>query len=452
MQPTTALAQFVAGLGLEDIPVSTRERVKELLLDAVGCALAGHRGEETPQVEALAAALGASQESSVLGGEPRSLIGATLLNAYLVTAITACDVYRPAHCHMTPEIVPPALAIAERDGLDGAALLTALAAGLEVAVRVSIGLHYPAFRARGWHSPGVVGPFGAAAAVGKLLGLDAERQRMAFGLAGSQSAGTFAAWGTPTVKFHQCRAAVSGLLAGLLAEQDFRASEEILAHPDGGLFSAYTDQPRPTEMLEQLGQRWELEQISLRLWPTGSPLQVLITALFEIIEQHDLRVAEVERVRVRLDPQVYAGHGHFPAPSGTFEALLSTHFVTAVVLHERQAWLDQFGPARYNDPGLRRFCQERIEVSADPKLSGWACQVEVLRTNGQELKVRTERARGDPARPASRSELIAKFEQCAEGRLSGSEAERIVETLLNLERLDDLRTLTSALAARRLVG
>src|SRR5215210_5039815 len=86
--PSTALAEFVAGLRYEAIPEKTRERVKDLLLDAIGCALAGHHGEETPQVSALARALGASEESSVIGGEGLSLAGATLLNAYLVTAIT----------------------------------------------------------------------------------------------------------------------------------------------------------------------------------------------------------------------------------------------------------------------------------------------------------------------------------------------------------------------------
>ena len=121
-------------------------------------------------------------------------------------------------------VVPPALAIAERNGASGRALISAVAAGLETTVRVGLGTKYPAFRARGWHSPGVIGPFGGAAAAGKLLGLDAERQRNAFGLAGSQSAGTFAQWGTPTIKFHQSRGALSGLLAALLAEQGFTAS------------------------------------------------------------------------------------------------------------------------------------------------------------------------------------------------------------------------------------
>src|SRR5262249_61403004 len=120
---------------------------------------------ETHQVAALASALAQSDEASVIGGGSLSLAGATLLNGYLITAVTMCDVHRPTLTHITPEVVPPALAIAERDGLGGRALLVPLAAGFEAATRVGIGLDYPAFRARAWHRPGRIGPFRAAAPV-----------------------------------------------------------------------------------------------------------------------------------------------------------------------------------------------------------------------------------------------------------------------------------------------
>ena len=100
-------------------------------------------------------------------------------------------------------------------------------------------------RQRGWHGPGVLGPFGAAAAVGRLRGFEADTMAKAFGLAGSQSAGTFAAWGTPTVKFHQCRGALSGLMAALLAEQKFVATREFLTAKDGGLFNSYANGGKP---------------------------------------------------------------------------------------------------------------------------------------------------------------------------------------------------------------
>ena len=152
--------------------------------------------------------------------------------------------------------------------------------------RIGNGLDYPEFRKRGWHGPGVLGPFGAAAAVGRLRGFDAETMARAFGLAGSQAAGTFAAWGTPTVKFHQCRGALSGLMAALLAEQKFVATREFLTAKDGGLFNTYANGGKLDLAIGDLGKRWELEQIALRLWPSASLMQGMNTALFEILAKH----------------------------------------------------------------------------------------------------------------------------------------------------------------------
>src|SRR6266478_7107418 len=107
---TEELAGFAASLQYENIPERVREHCKNLLLDTLACAVAGHRGEETQQVAALAAGLAQSDESSVIGGDRLSLAGATLLNGYLVTAVTMGDVHRSTLTHVTPEVMPPALA------------------------------------------------------------------------------------------------------------------------------------------------------------------------------------------------------------------------------------------------------------------------------------------------------------------------------------------------------
>src|SRR5690349_6615112 len=258
-EPTQALAEFAVSLRQDDLPGQVREHCKLLLLDALACALAGHQGEETHQVEALAAALAQSQEASVIGGDRLSLAGATLFNGYLITAVTMCDVHRPTMTHITPEVIPPALLIAERDGLSGADLLAAIAVGSEVMTRIGISLNPAAFRAKGWHGPGVLGPFGAAAAVGRLLRFDSECLARAFGLAGSQAAGTFAAWGTPTVKFHQCRGALSGLLAALRAQQAFVATREFLSATDGGLYKTYAAGAKAESAIADIGGSVENE-------------------------------------------------------------------------------------------------------------------------------------------------------------------------------------------------
>src|SRR5499425_1081730 len=349
-EATVVLAEFAASLTYEAIPERVRDYCKDLLLDALACAVAGHAGEETHQLAALSSGLAQSSESTVIGGDRLSLAGATLLNGYLITAVTMCDAHRATMTHVTPEVVPPALAVAERDASSGRDLLVALAAGFEVTTRIGIGVDFTEFRARGWHGPGIFGPFGAAAAVGRLLRFDADAMARAFGLAGSQAAGTFAAWGTPTVKFHQCRGALSGLMAALLAQQKFVATREFLTAADGGLYTSYANGGRPEAVTADLGRRFELEQIALRLWPSASSIQGMNTALFDLIERHRIDPARVRKLRVALSQPAFDLHGKLARYKGKFDALISGHYTAAVILHDQTLTLAQFEPARYDDP------------------------------------------------------------------------------------------------------
>jgi 2-methylcitrate dehydratase PrpD len=443
--PTEALAQFAATLDCDRIPARVRDYAKIVLLDTFACAVAGHQSEETQQVEAFASALAQSRESSVIGGDRLSLAGSTLLNAYLVTAVTMCDIHRATLTHITPEVVPPALAIAERDGLSGRELLAALAAGFEVTARVGVSLDYPVFRSRGWHGPGVIGPFGAAAAVGRLQGFDAETMARAYGLAGSQAAGTFAAWGTPTVKFHQCRGALSGLMAALLAQQGFTATREFLTAPDGGLYSTYSNGGRPELATAGLGERWEIEQIALRLWPSASTIQGLITALFDLVQQHDLKLSEVRRIRITMSKTANEMHGIFPRYKGKFEALLSSHYVAAIILQDRELTLTQFEPARYNDPVLKAFAADNVDVVGDAALSGVEAVVEAETTDGRRLEVRCDTPTGSPERPLTKDQVEGKFRTYARGRLPNASIEQVVTAVWELEDLANTRVLMDLL-------
>ncbi len=445
---TETLARFAATLKYDDIPERAREYSKNLLLDALACAVAGHLGEETHQMSALAAGLAQSHEASVIAGDRLSLAGATLLNGYLITAVTMCDVHRATLTHITPEVVPPALAIAERDALSGRDLLVAIAAGCEVTTRVGLGLDFPEFRRRGWHGPGIIGPFGAAAAVGRLLGFDTATMAKAFGLAGSQAAGTFAAWGTPTVKFHQCRGALSGLMAALLAQQNFLATSEFLTTKDGGLYNTYTNGGKPEAATTELGTRWELEQIALRLWPSASTIQGFITALFELVEGHRLKFENVKKLRIAMSKTAVDMHGIFPHYKGKFDAMLSTHYVAAAVLHDRELSLAQFEPARYDDPALRRFAGGQVEIHADPSLSGVQAVVEAHMANGTTIAVRCDEPRGSPENPLTRAQIEHKFRTYAKARLTESRIEEVIAAVSQLESFASARKLMELLRAR----
>jgi 2-methylcitrate dehydratase PrpD len=447
---TEKLARFVAELDPGDLPASAREQARNLLLDSVACALASDFGDETGIYASFARAAGGSGETTVIGSQERlSLLGATLLNGYQITAATVCDTYVPAHVHITPEIVPPSLAIAERDGTDGRSLLAAVAVGSEVAVRVADGINYAVAGPMGWHMPGIVGPLGAAAAVGRLLKLDPMQMRNAIGLAGSQSAGTWASWGTPTVKFHQSRGAASGLIAALLAERNFTASADILTHPDGGILAAYSDGGRPEAILADLGARYEMEEIALRLWPGGTPLQPMLTAVFDLIAAHDPDFTGIDQVTIEVSPDVHEAHARFDQPKGTFEALLSCHFAAASALRDHSFWLTSVAAEAVGNPEIRRFMAERVELVAHAGLTRQSCRVSVTMADGRTLTTRADAAKGTSRNPATLDDLRAKFRHCIDGRLTNEDGRELLDLLVSIEDVTDLGRLFHLIRAAR---
>ena len=438
--PSATLAKWAATVRPDDIPDRVRERTSQLITDAIGSALAGRHSAEVGQIEKVAAYLAPGVDATVIGGGRSSRLGATLRNAYEITALTVCDVYRPNHMHVTPEVVPPALAVGEGRGVTGADFVTAVAVGLEVTVRIARAIDYQTFRARGWHSPGILGPFGGAASAGRLLGLDDERMRWALGLAGSQAAGTFAQWGTPTVKFHQARGAVSGLLAASMAAQGFRSSDEILAHPDGGLFATYAEGADAGAVCAGLGEEWELERISMRLWPMASLIQGVISGVFDLIAEHDLVPGQVRRMRIGLAQSTHRMHGEI-GWEDRFRALLSTRWSAAVVLHDRDCWVEQFDPERLTDPVVSAFARDRIEVVVDDSLPTVGAVVEADLVGGGQVSVRRDFPKGDTADPLTADEIVGKFRRGARGVIDEDAAERalaILGALAELGNVDEL--------------
>ena len=438
---TEDLARFAASVKYENIPASAREYCKDILLDTLACAFAGHFGEETDQIARFAKSLATSTESTVIGGDNLSLAGATLLNGYLITAVTMCDIHRSTLTHVTPVVVPPALLIGERDNASGRDLLVALAAGFEVTTRVGVGSDYPAVRKRGYHGPGVFGPFGAAAAAGRLRGLSPEAMARAFGLAGSQAGGTFAAWGTPTVKFHQCRGALSGLMAALLAEQNFLATREFLTAKDGGLFNTFSTGGHPEQVTAELGKRWEFEQIALRLWPSASSIQGMNTALFDALEERPFKLKDIKRAQISLAPTVFNLHGKLSKYKAKFDALISAHYTAAVIIEDHALTLDQFMPARYDDPVLRNAAANLINVQSDESLTDVQAVVEFELNDGTKIIKRCNSPRGSADNRLTRAQIESKMRTYAQKRIGKAAIERIIASIWALENVGSIRDL-----------
>ena len=174
---------------------------------------------------------------------------------------------------------------------------------------------------------------------------------------------------------------------------------------------------RPEAVTADLGKRWELEQIALRLWPSASSIQGMNTAMFDLIEQHKIDPAKVKKVRVALSQPAFDLHGKLAQYKAKFDALISGHYTAAVILHDQELTLAQFEPARYDDPNMRRAAAEQIEIRPDPALTGVQAVVEI-ESDGATLTARCDHPRGSAENPLSRAQIESKFRTYADGVLT----------------------------------
>lgn len=439
------LAEFATTLRLDDVPAAVVERVRLLTVDAVACALAGHQGGDAAKVAAVAAALGTGDSTVIGENAGASLAGAVMRNAYLISGVNACDMHRSTQAHVLPLVLPTALALAEREHVSGYTLLRAIVAGAEIMTRIGAAFDLDAFAARGWQSPGLIGPFGSAAAGAVVLGLDGPTTAAALGLAGSQAAGTRADWGTPANKFQQWRGAFSGLLATLTASASYSAGTGVLEDTPGGLYATYADGD-PAATFDRLGDTWEIENISMRRWPTSGPIQGVVTAIGDATASAGIDPATVTAIRVRVSPGAYRQHGTVTDPVTKFQRLQSIAYVAAVTIADRELWLDQFADERAADDALGRLVQ-RVEVVGDDAFSGWQAEVAIDHAGGT-ASARCDVPVGDPARPLRAEDVDAKFTAAAAPFTDRLDVERCRSQLWALDDLDDVADLTGALAGR----
>ena len=262
MSITSELSAFTASLTLDRLPAAVIERTKLLILDMAGNAIrARHDAESTPPLLRAVQAMGLKPGKARVFADPDGFTpaGAVLVNATLAHSLDFDDTHAAAIVHAGAPVIPAALAAAELAGASGADMLAAIVAGYEVALRLALALPAGAHYDRGFHPSATCGAFGAAAAAGRVMGLDAGAIASAFGIALSQSAGSlqFLANGAWTKRFQVGWASMAGFAAAILAREGFKGASDPI---DGkhGFLRAYAPAPLPERVVQDLESVWEL--------------------------------------------------------------------------------------------------------------------------------------------------------------------------------------------------
>lgn len=450
---TGRLAGYCAALRLGDVPAPVRERARYVALDGLG---AGIYGAELPWSRILTdtvAALGGSGPTAVWGTKlslPPDQ--AALLNGSFTQGFELDDYHVDGALHSCANVLPAALGCADVAGkpIRGADLLAGIIVGFEVGVRVGQCMNASLMLKRGWHSGSVYGTHAAAAAGGRVLGIDAAQMAHAFGIAGTQSAGLMSAqFGSMVKRMHHGRSAQSGLYAALLAHNGYTGIERVFETRYGGFcttFTATEDGFDLNRLVEGLGTRWETERIAIKPYACNGSIHTSLDAIRAIRERRPFTSAEVRRVVVRCTQATVKHVGWEYRPAGMTAAQLNLSFGVAAMLEHGDVFVEQFTEESIRSPRLLELAR-LVEVVHEPAFDALGphrrhhIEMAIEFADGSHEVEEVDLALGSPARPLPNEAISAKYDKLAPRVLGRERAEALKQAVLHMEELEDARIL-----------
>jgi 2-methylcitrate dehydratase PrpD len=436
---TRALAEFVADLRYDDIPAHVVEGAKDLMVDWFGSALAGKGARPVVALEEFARAMGPGDGPSEIlsSGGRTSPLFAALINGASSHVAEQDDVHNGAVFHPGTVVFPAVLAVAQAEGASGRELLTAAIAGYEVGIRVGEFLgrsHYKIF-----HTTGTAGTIASAAAVARLLGLDADATQHALGSAGTQAAGLweFLRDAADSKQLHTAKAAADGLLSAYLARSGVTGARRIL-EGDQGLAAGTSTDSDATRLTDRLGARWATVETSYKLHASCRHTHPAADALLSVMEQERLTHDRIARVTARVHQGAIDVLGQVGEPTSIHQAKFSMGTVLGLIAVHGSAGLDDFEHA-LDDTRVSSF-RDRVRMVLDDEVDAayprhWLGRVDVETTDGRTLRGRVDVPKGDPGNALSRAELEQKAMRLSRfsGAANDSEVRAAIERILRLD-------------------
>ncbi|MFC1917144.1 MmgE/PrpD family protein [Chloroflexota bacterium] len=449
MNETRKLAQFVSETKFTDLPAEVVEKCKIYVLDSLAC---GFLGSVTPWAKIVADLtheMGGHKEASIFNQSWLTDVSrATLVNGVMIGAY---EVEHIGHLsHPSGTVFPAALAIAEREHRDGPSFLLALALGYEVVCRIGEAQTMRVEKERGFHSPAINGPFGAALTAGKLLDFNVENLTHAMGIAGSHSSGLieFAWEGAMTKRLHLGRAAQLGLESALLAGSGFTGPSTILEGRYGYL-QAYSPRPQLDRLLTDLGEDWLLLTLTMKTYCCHIHCQAIVQGIQKFKQTEDIDPQRITRVSIIGNSQLIEERHLDTQPKTLLGAQYSIPFTVAVALLN-----DMDNPLVYNeevlhDPVVRQLASKVI-VKEDAKRFGRYAgdpSVEIIiETEGKPKIISVSELKGSVRQPYTFAETCVKFDNYTP-MLTEKRRDEIKSSVENLSNLPDTAALAMLIRA-----
>jgi len=453
------LAEFASDLKLADVPDDVIARAKAIILDGLGCGLFGANLRWSEILSGVIERLEpqGGKVSIWAKGKTAAATSAALANGTMIQGYELDDA-NPATFHSCAVILPAVFAAAEHVGAEkitGEGFLRAIIAGFEIGPRIGLCMNGNRMLARGWHTPGVFGPFAAAVSASLVLGLSREQIAHAFGIAGVQTSGLMAAQFGSMVKRMLCgRASQTGLYAAFLASDGFTGAEDIFEQEYGGFCTTFADSPDQfdlTALTDGLGSRWETMRIAIKRHACVGTNMSTLDAIEELMTEKKLDASDVDEVVVHVTEDAVR-HSYWSPykPAGLTGAQMHMGFCIAMMLIEGEVFVDQMIEENIARPDLVAFAN-RVKVlrSIEREQKGRAfargADVEIRLKNGKTLRKTVDYYLGSYLRPLPNEQLAAKYRRLAAKSLSAGAVTEIESLVWNLEGAASVAPLANAL-------
>ena len=421
------------------------------LLDWFGSALAGALEPPARMTQRVVSSLGASSDATVFAGGRSSAAGAALANGVATHILELDDVHKGSTLHAAAPVIPAALAVAEREHASGSALLDAVVIGYDAALRIGEAVNPSHYRF--WHPTGTAATFGAAAAAGSLLRLDATAMAHALGTAGTQAAGLweFNADGSMSKHLHPGKAALNGVLAADLAREGFTGAGRIL-EGDRGFFRAMSTSHDDSRITDGLGERWKVSENCYKIWACCGHTHSAIDVARELRTQQGWTSNEAASAVGAIHIDTYGpGYEIVKAmnPATPYEAKFSIAYCVAAALLHGGAPLEAFSPDRFDGRGVRdaqiasllRVTTVTVADDLTAKYpAAWPTRVRVELRDGRTLRGASDYPVGNPENPVSTSALEEKFTALVAPRWGADATARALDVIRTIDRCDDVAT------------
>ena len=438
MSETAALASWAISHRIETVPEDVRHEARRAIVNYLGCALGGCRDEAVDlAIEALGPFSG-PRTASILGrAEQLDPLHASLMNGISSHVYDFDDTTPKNYMHPTSPVASALFAYASVNPVSGRDFMQAFITGFEAEMRIGNAV-YPAHYDVGWHITGTAGVFGAAIAIGKLLGLSRHQMVWNIGLAATQAAGIREMFGSMAKAFHPGRAAQNGYASALLARAGFTAGEHGLEGPRGfaAVQAAEYDLGKITAGLDR---EWELRANTYKPFPCGIVNHPTIDGAIQIHHEHHSDPASVRAVRLRVAPLVLDLCNQTNITKG-LQGKFSVYHGAAVGLVRGKAGIQEYTDAAVNDPAVKRV-RELATATGDPSITEDQAHIEVELADGTKLTRFVEKSLGNIHRPLTDAQLNDKFRDQAVLALPLEQVDALIAECWKIDHLPDVNKL-----------